>query len=343
MILSLAVGCQETSVPEVSLEGLPTLMVLPSPTQIPTDTPVPTATATVTFTTEPTFTPSATITETPAVTLFISTVTPGPSPTPDVTATAAVPPTAAPRLPASDLPETFSFGTSVQNRELLAWRIGEGDRAIFLVGGIHGGWESNTVTLIEQLIAHFSANRAQVLPGFALVLVPSLNPDGAILGQTLAGRFNARGIDLNRNWDCEWSEEAFFRQSRVDPGDEPFSEPETTAMAALIVDVRPEVVLFYHSAANGVFTGDCEDSGNSAEMGAILGEATGYTYGQSFSAYPVNGTAASWVDSLGIPSADVELITSTSPEFERNLRGVMAIQCWLLGPASAQVGACQAG
>lgn len=349
MILSLVAACQQTSVPEVEIAQLPTLMILPSPTPAPSSTVTEgynnqgvtgatrATTATQSATIAPTFTPSATITDTPEITPFIVTVTPMPT----TTNTAASPATPLPARPASTLPETFTFGESVQGRPLTAWRIGEGNRAIMLVGGIHGGWESNTVTLVEQLIGHFSANRTQILPGFALVLVPSLNPDGALLGQTLAGRFNARGVDLNRNWGCGWSEEAYFRQSRVDPGDEPFSEPETAAMAALINDVRPEVVLFYHSAANGVFTGDCETGGVSEEMGAILGQATGYTYGESFGAYPVTGTAASWVDGLGIPSADVELVTSTSPEFERNLRGVMALQCWLLGSAAARVGVCR--
>jgi hypothetical protein len=66
-------------------------------------------------------------------------------------------------------------------------------------------------------------------------------------------------------------------------------------------------------------------------LSAILGEAAGYDYGQSFSAYPVTGTAANWVDGQGVPSADVELETWTGTEFERNLRGIMAVQQWILG------------
>jgi hypothetical protein len=66
-------------------------------------------------------------------------------------------------------------------------------------------------------------------------------------------------------------------------------------------------------------------------MSAVLGEATGYHYGAAFSAYPVSGTASNWADGLGIASADVELVTWTDSEFERNLRGVMALQRWLTG------------
>lgn len=343
IILSLLAACQPTSVPDAPVEIVPTLYVLP--TTAPTFTP---AAITPTFAPLPTFTPSATIplpTVTPSATI---TPTPAESVVPAGIATVTavppspVPPTPLPARPASALPDAFVFGASVQGRDLLARRLGGGETALMLVGGIHGGWEGNTVTLVEQLIAHFEANPGQILPGLSLVLVPSLNPDGATLGRTLAGRFNARGVDLNRNWDCGWSEEAFFQSNRVDPGAAPFSEPETTAIAALINDVRPAVVLFYHSAADGVFVGNCgEQGGVSDVMGAIYGGATGYSYGASFDAYPVTGTAASWVDSLGIPAADVELTSADSPEFERNLRGVMALQCWLLGPAAELVSLCR--
>jgi hypothetical protein len=239
-----------------------------------------------------------------------------------------------------ELPSAFVFGQSVQGRDLTARRIGEGDRIIMLVGGIHGGFERNTIDLVRALIAYFEANPGRILPGIAFVFVPSLNPDGVAAGETLAGRFNANTVDLNRNWECGWSANAFFRDQPVNPGTQPLSEPETQALAALINDVRPEVVLFYHSAADGIFAGNCNGSGLSDEMVGVLGGATGYSFGQPFSAYDVSGTAAAWVDSLGIPSADVELATATDPEFDRNLRGVMALQCWLVSPGAAAIGAC---
>lgn len=217
---------------------------------------------------------------------------------------------------------------------MLAYRLGTGDTLLMLVGGVHGGWEGNTVTLVEELIAHFSANPQDILPGMSLLFVPALNPDGVALGRTVNGRFNSNGVDLNRNWGCDWSPEAVFRDIPVSAGNAAFSEPETVSLAALINDLRPATVLFYHSAANGIFAGDCDttNTGNiSGEMSAVLGAATGYSYGQDFSAYEVSGTESNWVDGLGIPSADVELASTEFTEFERNLRGVMALQCWLLG------------
>jgi hypothetical protein len=227
------------------------------------------------------------------------------------------------------LPDVFGYGQSVEGRTLTAHKIGNGLLVIMLVGGIHGGYEANTITLIDQFIIHFNNNPLDVLPNITLILVPSANPDGATYGRSLTGRFNANGVDLNRNWDCDWSSEAFFRDTPVYAGDSPFSEPESVALAALINDIRPSVVLFYHSAANGVYAGDCESGGVSAPMTEILGRATGYPYGVEFTDYVVNGTASSWVDGLGIPSADVELSSADLTEFSRNLDGVKALQCWL--------------
>jgi hypothetical protein len=329
IILFSVVACQQSTPNEVVL---PTLVVLPS--EVPTATPSITPSLTLTLT-MPLPTPTMTITSTPR-----------PSDTPTPTMTAIIIPTLAtlniapPTPPPPFLPEQFIFGNSVQGQNLVARRIGHGDKIIMMVGGIHGGWESNTVTLVNELISYFEASPQDILPGIRLLFVPALNPDGVALGQTLNGRFNANRVDLNRNWGCHWESIAYFRETAVNPGSEPFSEPETIALAALINDVHPAIVLFYHSAANAVYAGDCNDSGTSVQMSAVLGQATGYSYGQAFSEYPVSGTASTWVDGLGIPSADVELASSEHSEFQRNLRGIMALQCWLLGDMATELLAC---
>jgi hypothetical protein len=229
--------------------------------------------------------------------------------------------------------QATTIGYSVEGREIIAQRFGDGERILLLVGGIHGGWEANTVALVNDLIAHFEAHPEDVLPGVSLALIPAANPDSVPLGRTAEGRFNANGVDLNRNWSCEWSPDAVWRNQRVNPGAAAFSEPETQALAEYIRELRPDAALFYHSAANGIYAGDCDSDVSGADslaLAAVLGEVTGYSFGQPFTAYPVTGTAASWVDGQGILSADVELRSWTDSEFEQNLRGIMAVQRWLL-------------
>ena len=224
---------------------------------------------------------------------------------------------------------TFVIGHSAGGLPLTVERFGSGDRVLLLIGGIHGGWEANTVTLMEQLIDHFRNTPEDVLSGLTILIIPVANPDGLTYGKIARGRFNADGVDLNRNWSCEWSRDAFWRQDRVNPGVTAFSEPESVALANFMLQVRPAAALFYHSAANGVFAGNCGGDHGSAAMAAVLGKAADYGYDAPFTAYPVTGVASNWADGQGIPAADVELQTSTDSEYERNLRGIMALQQWL--------------
>ncbi len=226
---------------------------------------------------------------------------------------------------------SFVVGKTAQGRDLLARSFGSGERILLLVGGMHGGWEANTVTLVGQLIDHFAATPADVLDGVTLVLIPVVNADGLLFGRTPAGRFNANGVDLNRNWGCSWSPDAVWRRMQVNPGPNAFSEPETQTLSDFILSLRPTAALFYHSAANGVYAGGCRDDHGSQAMSAIYAQAAGYRYDLPFKAYDVSGAESDWADGQGIAAADVELSSWTDSEFERNLRGVMALQRWLVG------------
>jgi len=221
-----------------------------------------------------------------------------------------------------------SVGQSWEGRDIWVWQVGTGLRSIALVGAMHGGYEGNTAVLGEQLLLYFRQHADHILPNITLHIIPVANPDGLARGSTLEGRFNGRGVDLNRNWGCEWSEEAFLQSQPVDPGARPFSEPETLALQAYLLEIRPAVTLFYHSKANGIFPGACGDLKAPAWPGDALTRATGYPVGE-FDHYPVSGDASNWLVSAGLPSFVVELETSNDPEFERNLAGVMALQCTL--------------
>jgi len=244
---------------------------------------------------------------------------------------APVPTLILPTLTAFPDDDFFALGQSVEGRTIWAWQFGEGERTIVLVGGIHGGYEANTVLLSEMLVEHFRRSPEDVLPGIRLVIVPSANPDGTERGRGLEGRFNARGVDLNRNWGCEWSEEATLRERPVDPGPRPFSEPETLALRSFFISVEPDAVIFYHSAVGGVFMGACGNEPAAGWMGRLLAEATGYPYYREFHYYEVTGDASNWLAERGVPAAILELYSQDEPEFDENLRGVMALQCHFAG------------
>jgi hypothetical protein len=323
IILVILSGCQLTNVTNDE-QSLPTRAQFPTdaPTSIPSPVPAePEATATYTLTAKPTETPIIVRTHTPEPTATVPSVILLPSYTPSNT------PPAITRTP---LPTSFVFGQSAGGRELLAYRYGTGRHWILLVGGIHAGFEANTSSLMESLRLEWQSRSNEILPDVSFIVIPRLNPDGAERGRILEGRFNSNGVDLNRNWGCGWAETAEFREGPVDPGLAPFDQPETSALAALIQETQPSVVLFYHSAANGVFAGKCgENPDLSSDLAEVYGFASGYPYGQEFDSYKVSGTGPAWVNSIGIPSADIELATDDNAEFDRNLRALQALQRWV--------------
>jgi hypothetical protein len=187
----------------------------------------------------------------------------------------------------------------------------------------------NTVQLMNEAVAYFTDNPAEIAPGLMLVIIPALNPDGLPHGREVRARFNGNGVDLNRNWACDWSPDARWRDQSVDAGREPFSEPESAALADYILLNQPMSAMFYHSAANGVFAGACDGDNGSQVLGHIYGAAAGYPSDESFGYYEVTGDASSWVDGQGIPAITVELQTWSLSEWDRNYRGIMAVQCAL--------------
>jgi hypothetical protein len=281
----------------------------PTPTLIPTLTPSIPPSPVIAPITPPPFTPIPTLiarTQTPAVSLSVP--------------------------PATFYPEdqVISIGESWEGRELKMWQFGSGQHVIVLIGGIHAGFEANTVRLGELLVEHFKHNPADVLPDVHLYIMPLANPDGLRYGDTLKGRLNSRGVDLNRNWGCEWSDEANVHNTPVSPGTRPFSEIETFTLRAFLAAVEPEAVVFYHSAVGGIFMGECQGVQPGSDwMPIVLERATGYPH-RRFTYYDVTGDATNWLAERGIPSAVIELATANQPEFEQNLAGVIALQCYLV-------------
>jgi protein MpaA len=129
-----------------------------------------------------------------------------------------------------------SFGRSVDGRTLRAVRIGPADAAtrVLVVGCVHGN-ECAGTAVTRRL-------RAGPLPaGVAVWVIDDLNPDGRARGV----RQNARGVDLNRNFPRGWRAQG-SPGSTYYSGPRALSEPESRAVARLIVRLRPAVTVWYH-------------------------------------------------------------------------------------------------
>jgi protein MpaA len=78
-------------------------------------------------------------------------------------------------------------------------------------------------------------------------MIEDVNPDGV----ALATRQNARGVDLNRNFPYAWRPLGHFGDFQYS-GTGPLSEPESKAVAAFLLAVRPTVTVWFHQHAGVV-------------------------------------------------------------------------------------------
>jgi protein MpaA len=122
-------------------------------------------------------------------------------------------------------------------KKILVFALIHGDE--FPAGSVARSW-------IERL--------AKVEPRNEWRIVPVLNPDG-VKQKT---RYNANGVDLNRNFPTEnWEKEALeywekkmHKDKRRFPGSKPNSEKETHCALAHIDDFQPDLILSIHTPYN---------------------------------------------------------------------------------------------
>lgn len=242
------------------------------------------------------------------------------------------------------MPTTEIIGTSVEGRPLTAYTYGTGKKKLLFVGGVHGGYEWNSVFLAYKMMDYLTANPDAIPANLSVTIVPALNPDGvfAVVGvegrftvenvpdaanTTGVGRFNAHDVDLNRNFDCKWKRESSWRGKVVNAGTQAFSEPEAAALRDYVLKTQPTAAVFWHSAANTVYGSECE-TGVLPETRTLMNlyaTTASYERMEKFDAYPITGDAEGWLASINIPAVTVELGTHDRTDWERNLAGVLAV------------------
>lgn len=181
----------------------------------------------------------------------------------------------------------FRAGRSVLGKEIPAVGMGCLRNAVLLVGAVHGE-EWLTARLLARFAGEIAAAWTDDAPSFAglsrgkgLIIVPMLNPDGveiALEGPRAAGPFreqaerlyrensgkwqaNARGVDLNHNFDAGWP---VLRAMEIEAGitgpaaaryggPYPHSEPETRSILNLICAFRPRRLYAFHSQGEEIY------------------------------------------------------------------------------------------
>jgi hypothetical protein len=217
---------------------------------------------------------------------------------------------------------------------------------IVFIGGIHGGYEWNSVLLAYTAMDYLKANPETIPKNVVVTIIPSANPDGvfkilnkegrfaltdvpkeAMKNEKGLGRFNSNDVDLNRNFDCKWHPKSSWKGNAVSAGTKAFSEPESQALRDFLTKTNPDGVVFWHSQANAVYASECEDGilPVTRDIMNAYAKAADYKSVDTFDAYPVTGDAEGWLASIGIPAITVELSTHEIIEWDKNLKGIQAL------------------
>jgi Penicillin-insensitive murein endopeptidase/Zinc carboxypeptidase len=131
------------------------------------------------------------------------------------------------RLPGDGV-RSEPVGVSTRGLPIRAFTLGSGRPRTLVFGCIHGDECAGSVVATRLLHAR-PPRRGSI------TIVADLNPDG----HAAKRRWNARGVDLNRNFPGTW------RASGVS-GSEPASEVETRVATDLIGRLRPDVTIWFH-------------------------------------------------------------------------------------------------
>ena len=182
-------------------------------------------------------------------------------------------------------------GHSWAGRALFSLSIGTGSKRVLLTGGFHGQeWMTSLILLrffermcgaLENKTRLCGIRLANALTDRTVVIIPCVNQDGvqiALKGASGAGCYaglchrisagnfsdwnaNARGVDINHNFDAGWE---ILRQMEINEGirgpaprryggSAPESEPETGALTALCRQVNFRHALALHSQGEEIY------------------------------------------------------------------------------------------
>ena len=248
----------------------------------------------------------------------------------------------------------FSYLTeSIMERGIPIITLGEGEKQIFYIGAHHGA-ERITAAVLVKFVAEFCAhvkrgsavcgmNPEYIMKTRTLYIIPMLNPDGVdisangvpndslfhsrLVKMNGSDNFthwqsNARGVDLNHNYDANFSAYKAIEQSlgiyggcaSKYSGEAPESEPETGALCNYLRFNKPSALMTLHTQGREIYytSGGKYPSGAKAAA-TKLSELTGYKLREPSGTAAYGGLTDFCIQKLDIPAFTLECGKGTNP------------------------------
>lgn len=253
-----------------------------------------------------------------------------------------------------DMIKMTTLGTSVMGRAIPALKIGNGEKKLLYVGCHHGMERITSALLLKflsELCEYFSAQNKiyGISPEYifstrTIYMIPMVNPDGAQIqlhGISPDSPFyeslerikphdgyscwqaNARGVDLNHNYDAGFEEYKKLEKERgITPGatryagEYPESEPETAAICSFIRALIPFKYIFtFHTQGEEIYSGwRGHHPPESIRAGNVLAHHSGYSLCEPSESPAGYGGLKDWyVDKFNLPAFTIECGLGSNP------------------------------
>lgn len=257
------------------------------------------------------------------------------------------------RYPEADVRNS---GNSLLGRDIKMLKFGRGPKNVLYIGAHHGMEWITSALLITFVIDFFESFRHGISVGginlnflydsVTFFVIPMLNPDGVeyslngtdsenplyerVIKMNNGSRdfsrwqANARGVDLNHNYDFGFSE---YKKIELEngildgsptrySGESPESEPETSSLCALVRTIDFSLIFTLHSQGEEIFyqfDGDKKRKSVYAAAAKRISELCGYRLAspEGMAAY---GGFTDWAGGcMGIPSFTLECGIGKNP------------------------------